>query len=116
MAKKKEEEGEFTEEALKEDNKDLKAFETIRTDTDDKLDFGFYAVLCFQSHKQKMEFLGSLPDKIETFEKTYVDGQTLAQYLGIEITPNGNKPMLDRLNKKRVERVTEFKEARAKLN
>lgn len=95
---------------IAEDNKKLEAFDKVRDSTADKLDYMTYAVLVFQSAKQRIEFIEKLPEGVEVFEGIYVDGQGFAQAMDIPIKLNKNPPLKDRINKKREERAKKFRE------
>ena len=48
-------------------------------------DSEYWCALCFQTYEQLMVFLGEL--KIPVCENKYIDGQLLAQKMGIELPP-----------------------------
>lgn len=75
------------------------AFETMEKRSVDRGDFGFMLCLTFQSYEQKMEFLSKLGNP-ETKYGFYADGQTIALSMGINITPNRQKPYDIHIEKK----------------
>lgn len=70
----------------------------------DKNETNFWLCLVFQSWAQKHEFLKQIED-VYTLYGMYVDGQTLAERVGIPVTPNREKPFLSKLDKALVSRT-----------
>jgi hypothetical protein len=71
----------------------------------DKSEVNFWVCLVFQSYDQKHEFLAQLPDDVSVKYGMYVDGETLVQALGYDLTPNKQKPHDSRLDNNLTERV-----------
>jgi len=65
----------------------------------DKADPNYWVCLVFQSWEQKQEFLFNIED-VPVLYGMYADGQTLASRVGIEVTPNTQKPVMSPLDKK----------------
>lgn len=59
----------------------------------------FYSVIVFQSWQQKMEFLSQIP-QVQAIDDKFIDGETFAAAVGIQITPNELPPIESALNKK----------------
>ena len=85
----------LTNDDVNEDSPKLAAFiearEKSRARGDDKADCCFYVCLVFQSTGQKQEFLDQVSE-VPTLYGMYVDGQTLAQRIGLPVTPNTERP------------------------
>jgi len=61
----------------------------------------FYLCVVFQSEQQKNEFLDNMPGQVNVLYNMYVDGQGLAEALGIEgVTPNKQGAFQSPLNKR----------------
>lgn len=69
----------------------LEARKKMNARTSDKAEINYWLCLVFQSYDQKMAFLKAVPN-VPTKYGMYVDGQTLAQAIGIEVPPNTSKP------------------------
>lgn len=85
-------------------NKKLRAFAKTRNKTADEQDARFFVTLCFQSEKQKKQFLGQVPPDFIALE-AFVDGQRFAEKLGIHVEKNLHPPLEDKLHKKRTEQA-----------
>jgi len=90
-------------EVFEEKSEELKKFIAAREESrergNDKMDANFWLCLVFQSWAQKVEFLKKI-EGVPTLYGMYVDGQTLAGAVGIEVTPNEQKPHLSPLEKR----------------
>lgn len=100
---------EITLDDVQEDNPKLQGFidrrERGRERGKDKSEVNFWVCLVFQSYDQKHEFLSQLPDDVSVKYGMYVDGETLVQALGYDLTPNKQKPHDSRLDNNLTERV-----------
>lgn len=88
---------------LTEQSETLEAFIAARKKStergNDKAETNFWVCLVFQSWEQKQEFLFAIKD-IPVLYGMYADGQTLAQRLGIRVTPNAQREITSPLDKK----------------
>ena len=79
----------------KEDSEKLKNFLEAKQAAWDRgsnlQEVNYWLCLVFQSYDQKVEFLSRLGNP-ETLYRLYADGQTIAQAMGIDITPNQERP------------------------
>ena len=79
----------------KEDSEKLKNFLEAKQAAWDRgsnlQEVNYWLCLVFQSYDQKVEFLSRLGNP-ETLYRLYADGQTIAQAMGIDITPNHERP------------------------
>ena len=80
------------------DSETIARFEKERAGRSDDADKEFFLCVVFQSEAQKIEFLEQLPD-LPVFDKIHVDGQKLAEQLGIPILKNTVKPKRNPLNR-----------------
>jgi hypothetical protein len=87
---------------LAEDNPKLQAFiaarEKSRDRGKDKSEVNFWLCMVFQSHAQKMEFLGKYPE-LKTVYGMYCDGEAFAEAIGAPVTPNTQKPVANPIDK-----------------
>lgn len=92
---------------ITEDSETIKRFKQERLRRKDACDINFWCCLVFQSFEQKREFLEALSEfEIPTlYEGQYVDGQSMAGALGIEVTPNECPPDKNPFNKRLAELV-----------
>ena len=94
---------ELVEDDVSEDNSKLEKFLEAKQHATERgkdiLESNFWLCLVFQSYEQKIEFLSKIGDP-ETRYRIYADGQTIAKALGVEITPNTQKPLIVRTEKK----------------
>ena len=98
----------LTAEDASEDSPKLKQFLEARAESKkrflDKVDANFWVCLVFQSYDQKHEFLGALAD-VPVLYGMYVDGQRLAERIGIPVAPNVQKPFRSPVDQK-LQRLT----------
>lgn len=92
-------------EDVQEDNPQLAEFLRQRRKSEarmnDASELDFYLVMVFQSEQQKNEFLDNIPGEVDVLYNMYVDGQSLAEAIGIEeVTPNKQGPFQSPLNKR----------------
>ena len=106
---KTEQQNELAIDDVKEDNPKLQKFiearEKSRERGKDKNELNFWVCLVFQSYDQKHEFLKQLPENLQVKYGMYVDGESLAEAVGIEVNPNQQKPFESRLENALEERV-----------
>jgi hypothetical protein len=78
-------------EDVAEDKPELAAFLTKRREIEaqskDRDDVNFWVCLVFQSQAQRDEFMGQLPDTVRVLFHQYVDGEALAEAVGIPVSP-----------------------------
>jgi len=103
------EKSELTSEDVLEDNPKLQKFiearEKSRERGKDKNELNFWVCLVFQSYDQKHEFLKQLPENLQVKYGMYVDGESLAEAVGLEVNPNQQKPFESRLDNTLKERA-----------
>jgi hypothetical protein len=87
---------------MAEDNPKLKKFiearEKSRARGKDKSEVNFWLCLVFQSYAQKTEFLARFAG-LETKYGMYVDGEAFAKSIGVQVTPNTQKPVANPIDK-----------------
>ena len=103
------EKSELTSEDVLEDNPKLQKFiearEKSRERGKDKNELNFWVCLVFQSYDQKHEFLKQLPENLQVKYGMYVDGESLAEAVGLEVNPNSQKPHESKLDNTLKERA-----------
>ena len=103
------EKSELTSNDVLEDNPKLQKFiearEKSRERGKDKNELNFWVCLVFQSYDQKHEFLKQLPENLQVKYGMYVDGESLAEAVGLEVNPNQQKPFESRLDNTLKERA-----------
>jgi len=103
------EKSELTSNDVLEDNPKLQKFiearEKSRERGKDKNELNFWVCLVFQSYDQKHEFLKQLPENLQVKYGMYVDGESLAEAVGLEVNPNQQKPFESRLENTLKERA-----------
>lgn len=75
---------------LAESNDKLRQAQEVKKQKDkmsDHTEIHTYLVITFQSRAQKLEFMEKIPD-VHCIDEVFIDGETFAQSVGIEITPN----------------------------
>lgn len=75
---------------LAESNDKLRQAQEVKKQKDkmsDHTEIHTYLVITFQSRTQKLEFMERIPD-VHCIDEVFIDGETFAQSVGIEITPN----------------------------
>jgi hypothetical protein len=106
---KTEQQNELAIDDVKEDNPKLQKFiearEKSRERGKDKNELNFWVCLVFQSYDQKHEFLKQLPENLQVKYGMYVDGESLAEAVGLEVNPNQQKPFESRLDNTLKERA-----------
>lgn len=75
-------------EEISEDNPRLKAFlDGTFKEPPNVQQVEFFLCLVFQSDNQMLEFLSKLPKNVKTLDNCYVDGEELANAVGIKLAP-----------------------------
>jgi len=76
----------------------IDAREKSRDRGKDKSEVNFWLCMVFQSHAQKVEFLGKYPE-LKTVYGMYCDGEAFAESIGAAVTPNTQKPVANPIDK-----------------
>jgi hypothetical protein len=105
------------EEDVSEDNPELNDFLKNRKQQNDRykdtFETNYWCCLVFGSWDQKQEFLKQLKGVQTVYGGMYVDGQSFAESVGIEITPDEQKPYQSHIQKRLAEQVLQKERRRA---